>query len=180
MINSLKEIKGIILVVLVIVLMIIVSGVSVYATATYLASEVNYTTDKNTNIKNVGEALNDLYSKINESNVETYSSGSISKTGEGTFWSKQLNISQNVRKVTLYLNVASSYGTKTPTIIGEIIESNEITTLGSGGHSGLYATSFYKIEIITKQKDGTITINANVGGNQYSYNHIASMVVVYE
>ena len=48
-----KNIKWI---VLVIVLMVIVSGVSVYATSRYLASDISY------NSTNVASALNDLYS----------------------------------------------------------------------------------------------------------------------
>ena len=42
---------------------ILASSVAVYATVT--ASGVTYTTAKNENIKNVGEALNDLYAKTN-------------------------------------------------------------------------------------------------------------------
>ena len=158
----------------IIVLVVIAGGVGVYTTVQYYATQIEYKDGKN-----VAEALNDLYNKIYENNVEAYSSGPISKTGAGTFWSKQLTVSQNVRKVTVYLNVVSPYGVETPTISGEIIESNEITSIGGGGQSGLYASAFYKIEIETNQESGNITINANVGENQYSYNHVASMVIVY-
>lgn len=167
----LKEKKGIII--SFIIGVIVASSITVYATS-YFAKDVTYKDGKN-----VEEALNELYSKINASNVEAYSSGSVSKVGAGTFWSKQLTVSQNVREVTVYLDIVSPYGSTTPTISGDIIESSDVTSLGSGYQSGLYSSTFYKIEIRTNQKDGTITINANVGGNQYSYNHTASMVVVY-
>ena len=51
-------------IILVIILMVIVSGVSVYATTTYLASQVNYTKQNGKTIT-VSEALNDLYNKKN-------------------------------------------------------------------------------------------------------------------
>ena len=64
---------------------ILISGISVYATGQYLASQVDYTTSKNGNIKNVEQALNDLYTKINNSNVivsanRTFSSGDMTPT----------------------------------------------------------------------------------------------------
>ena len=65
----LKQKNGINLVVLVIVLMIGVilgSGI-VYAAVS--ASQVSYTTESNDNIKNVGEALNDLYGNIDKNKV---------------------------------------------------------------------------------------------------------------
>ena len=54
--------KNIRWIILVIILMIIASGVSVYATSTYLASQVNYTKKDGTTIT-VSDALNDLYNK---------------------------------------------------------------------------------------------------------------------
>lgn len=48
-------------IILVIVLMIVVSGVSVYATSTYLASQVTYKDETS-----VADALNDLYTKTNK------------------------------------------------------------------------------------------------------------------
>ena len=59
-----KNIKWIILV---IVLLIIASGISVYATSTYLASQVTYTKDGET--MSVAEALNELYEK-NENSIK--------------------------------------------------------------------------------------------------------------
>ena len=55
--NSIKWI------VLIIIFIVISSGISVFATSTYFANQVNYTTNKNTEIRTVEEALNDLYSK---------------------------------------------------------------------------------------------------------------------
>ena len=56
------------------VLVVVASGVSVYATATYLASEVEY--NKNGQAK-VSDALNDLYSKV--------PSGTENITSNGTY-----------------------------------------------------------------------------------------------
>lgn len=50
------------LIILIIILIIISSGISVFATSTYFANQVNYTTSKNGEIKTVADALNDLYS----------------------------------------------------------------------------------------------------------------------
>ena len=61
-----KNLKWIITIIGVIIL---TTGISVYATGQYLASRVDYTTSKNGNIKNVEEALNDLYSKISTENI---------------------------------------------------------------------------------------------------------------
>ena len=47
----------------IIVSIILASGISVYATNTYLSSKVSYTTSKNAEIENVEDALNDLYTK---------------------------------------------------------------------------------------------------------------------
>ena len=46
----------------------VLTGGIVYAAVS--ASEVNYTTDKNVEIKNVEQALNDLYNKNNYNNVD--------------------------------------------------------------------------------------------------------------
>ena len=55
---------------------IIASSITIYAYSNY-ASQVGYTTDKNTNIQNVDQALNDLYNKRNKillwSNSNQYS-----------------------------------------------------------------------------------------------------------
>ena len=68
--NKKRNIKCIIIV---IILMIIVSGVSVYATNTYLASQVTYKEDKS-----VEEALNDLYNKYSQQSFQR----TISLVGE--------------------------------------------------------------------------------------------------
>lgn len=59
-----KNLKWIITIIVVIIL---TTGISVYATEQYLASQVNYTTNKNGEVQTVADALNDLYSKtVNE------------------------------------------------------------------------------------------------------------------
>ena len=75
-----KNIKWIILV---IVLMIIVSGVSVYATTTYLASQVNYIKQDGTTVT-VSDALNELYTKTT---VSAQQVGTI--TTQGTSYTFQ-------------------------------------------------------------------------------------------
>ena len=68
--------KNIKLIVGIIIGAVLISGISVYATTTYLASQVNYTTNKNAEIKSVEQALNDLYTKIsNDTDNIVISSG---------------------------------------------------------------------------------------------------------
>ena len=54
----------------IIVGIVIASGISVYATSQYLASQVSYTTDENEKIENVADALDDLYRKSNEETID--------------------------------------------------------------------------------------------------------------
>lgn len=54
------------IIVLIIILILISSGISVFATSTYFANQVSYTTNKNAEIKTVEEALNDLYKNKNK------------------------------------------------------------------------------------------------------------------
>ena len=68
-----KNIKWIILV---IILMIIVSGVSAYATSTYLASQVTYKDGKS-----VADALNYLYEKINNEQGDEFANKQYIQTG---------------------------------------------------------------------------------------------------
>ena len=67
--NTLK--KNFKWIILVIILIIIASGISVYATSTYLATNVNYT--RNNTTKSVSDALDELYSmKDNKYTEEQY------------------------------------------------------------------------------------------------------------
>ena len=75
--NNLKWILGII------VGVVIASGISVYATGQYFASQVNYTTDKNGEISNVEQALNDLYQKRNK--VTKYSLNASTTNAGSTY-----------------------------------------------------------------------------------------------
>ena len=50
---------------------IVASSITVFAYS-YFANQVSYTTDNNSNVTNVSEALNDLYSKINTNETKYY------------------------------------------------------------------------------------------------------------
>ena len=67
--KNFKEKKGIII--LLIIGVIVASSITVFAYS-YFANQVSYTTDKNSNVTNVSEALNDLYSKINTNETKYY------------------------------------------------------------------------------------------------------------
>ena len=70
-----KNIKWIILV---IVLIMVASGISVYATSNYLATQVNYT--RNNTTKSVSDALDELYSmKDNKYTEEQYQNYGITQ-----------------------------------------------------------------------------------------------------
>ena len=68
------------------VLGVILTGGIVYAAVT--ASEIDYTTAKNSSVKNVEQALNDLYSKVNNTSescefVGAYDTGKIKNSNSG-------------------------------------------------------------------------------------------------
>ena len=60
---------------------VLITGGIVYAVTS--ANQVTYTTDKNTQINNVSDALNDLYSKIN--NTDNYNDKTYINTGLTVF-----------------------------------------------------------------------------------------------
>ena len=90
--NNLKWILGII------VGVVIASGISVYATGQYFASQVNYTTDKNGEISNVEQALNDLYQKRNK--VTKYSLNA-STTNAGSTYNFDISNYENYNNITI-------------------------------------------------------------------------------
>ena len=68
MIKKDKNVSFIKKVIIIVFMLILTSGISIYATATYMAENVWYTKSDN-NVINVGQALNELYS--NQKDIES-------------------------------------------------------------------------------------------------------------
>ena len=66
-VNKMKFLRNNLKVIIAFILGLILAGGIVYA-ATVAANEIEYTTAKNSSIKNVGQALNDLYANRNIEN----------------------------------------------------------------------------------------------------------------
>ena len=109
----------------------------------------------------------------------TYASGVITKTGAGTFWTQQISVGKNVRKVIIYIDEASTYAVDKPTVEGSIVSSSDINMVSVHHLITGYTSGVYKVEITTTRQAGTISINANCKGDTNPRYHEANMVVIY-
>lgn len=116
---------------------VLISVVGVYAANNWNAGQIDFTTDKNRNVKNVADALDDLYN-----NNLPYVEGIWSKSAQ------TINYSYTVEEDGLYI-VDASVVTNNPTVntTGEII--------------GEYKHNFGKLRIIKAKKDDTISISGS-------------------
>lgn len=165
--------KNIRWIILVIVLMIIVSGISVYATSTYLASQVTYKEGKT-----VEQALNDLYSKSKNITYEIWGSGTFTNSTGGIAKTKIFSVNQGVKKIVIYVSVSSVYGAENPSVSGDIISKQSVTQKSSGIRAGKFASNFYEIVAETNGNAGDVTLNISIGGT--ADGNTADAVIIYE
>ena len=172
--KKLKIIIGIILGVL------LISGISVYATATYLAQDIGYTRS-GTSVANVAEALNDLYNKVGNKtifngvagyeycNAFYYNFNSIdvdsnyikSSTGDTTEDNNSLTVSFTIKKAcNIRIQIDEATRGIRPSVIGEVKKNG--TTV-----SGLSSISVEEDDVITIYFNNTATGNGNDGGGAF-------------
>ena len=143
---------------------LILAGGVVYAAVS--ASEIGYTRT-GSSVKNVSEALNELYTKYNngELQYDTFdSNGYISYSSAGTFWTKNLSIPAGTRKIYLCSTVASTWGTAEPTVSSDIITTQNTITVKYDGVRGKMDTATYLTIINTNGNAGNIILNYNCSG----------------
>ena len=91
----------------IIVSIILASGISVYATTTYLASQINYTTEKNAEIENVEDALDELYTKTNKEILNQYTISLRAGTSSTIDAESLFNFSGSTRSNYKYFKITS-------------------------------------------------------------------------
>ena len=197
--------KNIKLVLVVLMLIAISSGVSVYATAQYYATQVQYKEGKS-----VANALDELYANKKETtdstyeitanntysldkyyknilvnvesgntDYETFNTDGFIRISKLDFYSKTISVPAGKTKVIIFSDVSSTWGVAEPTIANSnIITSTNITRLNSGFRSGKIAEGCYLSIIDTNGNAGEITITFNGAGDDgYTYNIVNALVL---
>lgn len=197
--------KNIKLVLVVLMLIVISSGVSVYATAQYYATQVQYKDGKS-----VANALDELYANKKETtdttyeitanntysldkyyknilvnvesgntDYETFNTDGFIRINKLDFYSKTISVPAGKTKVIIFSDVSSTWGVAEPTIANSnIITSTNITRLNSGFRSGKIAEECYLSIIDTNGNAGEITITFNGAGDDgYTYNLVNALVL---
>lgn len=197
--------KNIKLVLVVLMLIVISSGVSVYATAQYYATQVQYKEGKS-----VANALDELYANKKETtdttyeitanntysldkyyknilvnvesgntDYETFNTDGFIRISKLDFYSKTISVPAGKTKVIIFSDVSSTWGVAEPTIANSnIITSTNITRLNSGFRSGKIAEGCYLSIIDTNGNAGEITITFNGAGDDgYTYNLVNALVL---
>ena len=143
---------------------LILAGGVVYAAVS--ASEIGYTRT-GSNVKNVSEALNELYTKYNngELQYDTFdSNGYVNSPSAETFFTKNLSVPEGIKKIYIYSHVASTWGVDEPTITSDII-TNQNTSIARRDFISGRMDSFSYLSIIdTNGNAGTITIKYSCYG----------------
>lgn len=197
--------KNIKLVLVVLMLIVISSGVSVYATAQYYATQVQYKEGKS-----VANALDELYANKKETtdttyeitanntysldkyyknilvnvesgntDYETFNTDGFIRISKLDFYSKTISVPAGKTKVIIFSDVSSTWGVAEPTIANSnIITSTNITRLNSGFRSGIIEEGCYLSIIDTNGNAGEITITFNGAGDDgYTYNIVNALVL---
>lgn len=197
--------KNIKLVLVVLMLIVISSGVSVYATAQYYATQVQYKDGKS-----VANALDELYANKKETtdttyeitanntysldkyyknilvnvesgntDYETFNTDGFIRISKLDFYSKTISVPAGKTKVIIFSDVSSTWGVAEPTIANSnIITSTNITRLNSGFRSGIIEEGCYLSIIDTNGNAGEITITFNGAGDDgYTYNIVNALVL---
>ena len=126
--NKRNGVKLIIQIITIISLIIVVSGVSVYATATYMANQVGYTTDKNGKILTVEDALNDLYNNINTSadvNTEIIDNWFVLQTGTDLSRNHSYTATKN-EKIIIYMSIHSGIEAVDTKASYSVLKNNQV------------------------------------------------------
>lgn len=166
----------------VIIAIVITGGISVYATASILANDVGYT-KQGTDVTNVAEALNDLYSKIGNKiifsgtvgyevyggtfyydfNSNDVNSNYIkSSTEDTTVDNNSLTVSLTMNKACdIRVSVDGAHRGVQPSVIGEVKKNGTAV-------SNLSTISVNENDVITIYFNNTKTGNGNEGGGGYS------------
>lgn len=144
---------------------LILAGGVVYAAVS--ASEIGYTRT-GSSVKNVSEALNELYTKYNngELQYDTFdSNGYVNSPSAETFFTKNLSVPEGIKKIYIYSHVASTWGVCEPTITSSSIIEQQNTTLAKHDLiSGRMDSASYLTVIDTNGNAGSITIGYGCEG----------------
>lgn len=151
------------LIILIIILVIISSGISVFATYNYLASDIKYTDNKS-----VSDALNELYNQYkNLGSISIYSQDSVANTT-----TENRLITENLTKGK-YLLACNEYNANTPDPGTSVIVSSENEDVNinkktdiksTGAESASYgATSYISVYEIEANSDCIIKIIGSDG-----------------
>lgn len=155
--NNLKLFAGIIIGV------VAFGSIVVYASS-ILANDISFTPKDNTwEVSNVEDAINSLYSNINKDNLEFFS-GVISTSSGGLFYTKNIDIPENTKKVTIESYMVSSYSVTNPVITSDsnIDVTNE--TIYSDGISGRYVVVKVINTVDILEETSQIKVNYYSGG----------------
>ena len=153
---------------------------TIHSTYKHLTSN---TTASSSDILNGKTAYNSNGELITGSNTdsnlsyEVWSSGTFTNSTDGTAITKTISVPSGVKKVRIYVSVSSTWGSKNPTITGNIVTSSSIDRISLGGKSGNYDSKFFEVIVNTNGNAGSIDLNINIAGEA---SNTADAVIIYE
>lgn len=169
-----KKIK----VIFIIIICIIIFGtICTFATYSYFSKDIFYTKKDGTEIS-VEEALNELYNNNQKINYNTFSSGVVTTSSAGTFYTKSLEIPQGKKKIYIYSVVSSTWAAEKIIVNNSNIINNCTTeNLSSKLINDKIDSRAWISTIETNGEEGTITIEYKVAGKG---SHFVDAMVIFQ